>query len=236
MISKAGLTENATAPWHPASAFGATKERWHRATRQYRLVHASAAGHALWWAGGPFRDQIENIVVTFDDAVALNDAVAVENMASFASLNKSKLDDAIPHEVEEQLDRLCLAVHDEQFEAGVESRFSKALQRLLWAYHPTAVLRSLRARLVNDDADPEVLSEILQWASRQEASVIRIPVIDLVAAGLHHASALVRDAAALALACLDERAAVAHLRQALEREAVPELREDLEDLVRSLES
>ena len=157
-------------------------------------------------------------------------------MASFASIDKSTLDVAIPREVEERLDRLCLAARDEQFEAGVESQFSRALQRLLWAYHPTAVLRSLRARLVNDDAGPEVLSEILQWASRQEAGAIRTHVIDLVAAGLHHASALVRDAAALALACLDERAAVAHLRQALEREAVPELREDLEDLIRSLES
>ena len=157
-------------------------------------------------------------------------------MASFASIDKSTLDAAIPREVEERLDRLCLAARDEQFEAGVESQFSRALQRLLWAYHPTAVLRSLRARLVNDDDGPEVLSEILQWASRQEAGAMRTHVIELAAAGLHHASALVRDAAALALACLDERAAVAHLRQALEREAVPELREDLEDLIRSLES
>ena len=236
MINEAGLTENATAPWHPASAFGATTEHWRRTTRRYRLVNAGAAGHALRWADGPFRDQIENTVVTFDDAVALNDAVVMGNTASFASIDKSTLDVAIPREVEEQLDRLCLAAHDEQFEAGVESRFSRALQRLLWVYHPTVVLRSLKARLVDGDAGPEVLSEILQWASRQEANAIRTHVIDLMAAGLHHASALVRDAAALALACLDERAAVAHLRQALEREAVPELREDMEDLIRSLES
>ena len=205
MTGEVGLAGNATTPWHPASAFGATTEHWPRATGLY------------------------------GNDVPSNDAVAVGNTAGFASINKSTLDAAIPREVEEQLDRLCLAAHDEQFEAGVESRFSRALQQLSRVYHSTVVLRSLRARLMDDDAGPEVLSEILQWASRQEAGTIRTHVIDLITAGLHHASALVRDAAALALACLDERAAVTRLRQALDREAVPELREDLKDLIRSLE-
>ena len=151
------------------------------------------------------------------------------------SANRSGPDPTIPRQVEEQLDRLCAAAHDEQFEIGVESRFSRELQRLC-AYRPTAVLQSLRVRLIHRDASPEVLSEILHWASRQEADVIRSPVIELLSAGLDHPSSLVRDAAASALACLDERAAVSHLRQALERETVPELREDLEDIIRSRES
>jgi len=235
MTGEAGLAKNATAPWHPASAFGATTEHSHQAARRYQLVR-DGTGRAPQWEGGSSRERAGNVFVAFGDDAASNDAVAVENTAGFASIDKSTLDAAIPREVEEQLDRLCLAAHDEQFEAGVESRFSRALQQLLWVCHPTAVLRSLKTRLIDGDAGPEVLSEILQWASRQEAGAIRIYVIDLVTAGLHHASALVRDAAALALACLDERAAAAHLRQALEREVVPELREDLKDLVRSLES
>lgn len=233
MTGEAGLAENATAPWHPASAFGATTEHLRQAPRRYRFGHGGATRHASQWAGGSSRDRTEG---THNDDVPSNDAVVVGNAAGFASVDKSTLDIAIPREVEERLDRLCLAAHDEQFEAGVESRFSRTLQQLLRIYHPTTVLRSLRARLIDGNAGPEVLSEILQWASRQEASAIRIHVIDLVTAGLHHASALVRDAAALALACLDERTAVAHLRQALAREPVPELREDLKDLVRSLES
>ncbi len=160
---------------------------------------------------------------------------AVERNAGFVSINESSPDFPVPRQVEEQLDRLCLAALDEQFEVGVESRFSKELQRLC-AYHPIGVLRSLRARLLHGGASPEVLSEILQWASRQEAGAIRPIVVELLSTGLHHKSSLVRDAAASALACLDERAAVSHLRQAIERETAPELRGDLEDLVRSLES
>ena len=160
---------------------------------------------------------------------------AVERNAGFVSINESSPDFPVPRQVEEQLDRLCLAALDEQFEVGVESRFSGELQRLC-AYHPIGVLRSLRARLLDGGTSPEVLSEILQWASRQEAGAIRPIVVELLSMGLHHKSSLVRDAAASALACLDERAAVSHLRQAIEREAAPGLREDLEDLVRSLES
>lgn len=133
------------------------------------------------------------------------------------------------------MDRLCLAAHDEQFEAGVESRFSRGLQQLC-AYDPTSVLQALRARLTDNDASSEVLAEVLQWASRQEADAIRALVVDLLSTGLRHTSSLVRDAAASGLAYLDEGAAVSRLRQALASEKVPELRQDLEDLLCSLES
>ena len=156
-------------------------------------------------------------------------------MTDIVDSRQSAPDFLIPRQVEEQLDRLCLAAHDEQFEIGMESRFSRELQRLC-TYGPTAVLQSLKVRLIHDGTSPEVLSEILQWASRQEAEVIRSPVIELLSAGLGHRSPLVRDAAASALAYLDERAAVSHLRRALERETAPEPREDLEDLIQSLES
>lgn len=138
-------------------------------------------------------------------------------------------------QMEKRLDRLCSIVHDEQFEAGIESDFSRELQRT-FAYNPIAVLQFLRTRLANNNTSPSVLAEILQWASRQDAIAIRALVVDLLSAGLRHTSPLVRDAAALGLAYLDESAAIPHLRRAIEREDTPELREDLEDLVHSLEA
>ena len=220
----------ATAPRHPDRAFGAATEPVNRTSCRYRLVRKDSTGHAERWADGTYR--IGNTIIEFVDAVALE---VVERNAGFVSINESSPDFPVPRQVEEQLDRLCLAALDEQFEVGVESRFSKELQRLC-ACHPIGVLRSLRARLLHGGASPEALSEILQWASRQEAGAIRPIVVELSSTGLHHKSSLVRDAAASALACLDERAAVSHLRQAIERETAPELRGDLEDLVRSLES
>ena len=222
----------ASAPRHPDSVFGTVVEPSHRTSRRYLLMLDDSTGHAQWWAGGSFRDRAENTIIEFVHAVALE---MMEKNVGFVSFNKSAPDPSIPRQVEEQLDRLCLAAHDEPFEVGVESRFSRELQRLC-AYHPTAVLQSLRVRLIHGGTSPEVLSEILQWASRQEAGTIRPLVVELLSTGLHHTSSLVRDAAASALAYLDERAAVSHLRQALARETVSELREDLEDLIRSLES
>ena len=230
MTNEAAL--GATAPLHPGNAFGTDAEPSYRTSRRYLLVCNDSTGHVQRRADGAFRDRIENTIIVFVDAVALE---MMEKNTDFFSINRSAPEPTIPHQVEEQLDRLCLAAHDEQFEVGIESRFSRELQRLC-AYSPTAVLQSLRVRLIRSDASPEVLSEILQWASHQEAEVIRSPVIELLSAGLDQPSPLVRDAAASALAYLDERAAVSHLRRALERETVPELREDLEDLIQSLES
>ena len=230
MSSNAAL--NATAPPHPHSAFGTVAEPSYRTSWRYLPGRNDSIGHAPRWTDRAFRDRIENTIVVFVDTVAPE---KVEKNVGFVSINRSVPNSAISSQVEEQLDHLCVAAHDEQFEVGVESRFSRELQRLC-AYHPTSVLQSLRMRLIHGGENPEVLSEILQWASRQEAGVIRSPVIGLLSAGLDHPSSLVRDAAASALAYLDEDAAVSHLRQALERETVPELRDDLEDLIRSLES
>ena len=231
MISEAVL-DAITPPLYPDSAFGTGAEPSYRTLRRYLLVRNDSTVHAQRWTGGAFRDRIENTIIVFVDAAALE---KTEKNAGFVSINKSAPDPTIPRQVEEQLDRLCLAAHDEEFEVGIESRFSRELQRLC-AYRPTTVLQSLKVRLIHGSTNPEVLSEILQWASHQEADVIRSLVIELLSAGLDHTSSLVRDAAATALAYLDERAAISHLRKALERETVPELREDLEDLIRSLES
>ena len=139
-----------------------------------------------------------------------------------------------PRQVEAQLDRLFSAAHNEQFEVGMESRFSENLQNL-FAYYPDEVVKSLKERLLEGIARPEVLAEMLQWASRQEAIPMREPMIDLLCTGLRSPSSLIRDTAASSLAHLDESVALPHLQRAIEREKVPELREDLEDLVHSLE-
>lgn len=152
-----------------------------------------------------------------------------------SSVNKSAFETVGPSQVvEEQLDQLFSSAHEEQFEVGTDSRFARSLQQLS-ERDPVTVLQCLRERLVGSEANSEVLGEVLRWASRLEAVAIRTLVVELISTGLHHPSSLVRDAAALSFACLDEGRAIAHLQQALGREQVPELREDLEDLIRSLE-
>ena len=136
--------------------------------------------------------------------------------------------------MEVQLEQLFSDAREEQFEVGVDSQFSKGLQQL-YKYNSVAVMRSLKTRLNNGNADSELSAEVLRWASRLESDEIRNSVVDLLSIGLQSASSLVRDTAALSLASLEEASAISQLQRALEREKVPELREDLQDLIESLE-
>ena len=198
-------------------------------THCYKFMRDNATEYR---AGGAFRDRLANSIIEFPGARRFED----EDIAfGSPSTNGSSLDVPIPRRVEEQLDWLCAAADEESFEAGVESRLSESLEQLS-IYDPIPVIRALTAMLRDNLANPEILSEILQWASRQEARAIRADVIDLLSMGLYHRSSLVRDSAALGLACLDEITAIPYVRQAVERERVPELRRDMESLLRSLET
>ena len=215
-----------------------TEQAWRRPryavpTRVCGLVPIDATKQVEQYSINPFRDSFEHTIIEFSDAIELQ---FMDIVAGSISVNKSVFDDSPSNQVvEEQLERLFSAADEEQFEVGIESQFSRGLQRLC-AYDPVAALQSLKAKLIDGDAGSEVLAESLRWASRQEAVPIRDLVVELLSTGLHHASSLVRDAAALSLAYLDQGAAIVQLQHALEREKVPELREDLEDLIRSLEN
>ena len=136
--------------------------------------------------------------------------------------------------LEAQLDRIIAAAHEEEFEPGMESTFFVNLQRLFSRY-PLKALESLRERMASMDGSPEVLAELLRWTSGQDSPVVRDRVLALLGFGLAHRSSIVRDSAATGLAALLEGEAVPLLMRAIEREVVPELRDDLEDLIRSLE-
>ena len=178
-------------------------------------------------------DQIDNALHEFRDTQVI---WAANNTLESAFTNKSEIDvDIISNVIQEQLERIFTTAQDEQFEIGIESQFSKGLQKLC-GLDPSTGLQLLKTRFINSDADSEVLAEVLRWASHQRATEIRNLIVDLLLTGLHNVSSLVRDTAALSLAYLEEAGAIVQLQQALEREKVPELKRDLEDLIRLLEN
>lgn len=204
----------------------------YRLEHRYSLMRNSATEVSRLKTDGDFRDRINSMIIVFRNVQEYSHVGVV---TGFASVNSSIPDVFVPRQIEEHLDYLCSIAYDEPFEVGIESQFSRDLQRLCM-YNPSAVLQSLRTRLMDNSTNSSVSAEILQWASRQEAATIRTLVVNLLSAGLHHPSSLVRDAAASGLAYLDEDSAIAYLRQAFEREGIPELRDDLEDLIHSLET
>ena len=186
------------------------------------------SSRALW---PPF--SIETLFEFLDEL----EYAASDIVTGFTSVNESApppIDVQISTQVEGELDILFSDACEEEFEVGMESQFSRGLQQLC-TQNPNEVLLSLKARLENNKVNLEVFAEALGWVSRQEALTLRNEVINLFWIGLNNTSPLVRDAAALGLACFDENIAISYLKQAIEKEDVPELREDLEELVQSLE-
>ena len=137
-------------------------------------------------------------------------------------------------DLSQQLDELFETEGEEYFEPGMDSRFSTSLQDLC-GYNPSSVLASLKHRIAEGEDGRNITAEAVQWASRQEAKVVRQLVLELLYVALRHHSSLVRDSAAFGLSYLEERQALGPLREALDRENVPELREDLKDLIQTLE-
>ena len=136
-------------------------------------------------------------------------------------------------EIELRLDIVFNAARDERFEPGMNSRFASELERLL-RWEADVVISLLKKRLSTED-NADILSEMLSCLVRENYSMPRDSVIEVLAIGLNHTSPLVRDAAALAISVLGEEIAVPYLRMAIEKEEIPELKEDLEDLFSSLE-
>ena len=131
------------------------------------------------------------------------------------------------------LDKLFIAAKDEHFEPGKESEYSMSLEKLA-KRSPESIWRFLKRRLAAPRQDVEVLGEMLRWTGRTEIPGPLADKLSLLVAGLSHASSLVRDGAAVGLSHLEHPSAVRYLRNAAQREQVPELREDLLHIAESL--
>ncbi len=135
--------------------------------------------------------------------------------------------------LESRLEDVFIAASEERFQVGMDSRFSQKLDELCLV-NPDFSLQSLMRRMATSSCDPQVIVEVLEWASRQRGTLGH-EVSELFKDGLSHSSPLVRDTAALSFADFDEEEALIHLRRALQIENVSELRMDLEALIQSLE-
>lgn len=131
-----------------------------------------------------------------------------------------------------RVENVFSAAREEQFEVGMESRFSRELDDLC-AANPDFVLETLIEKVRNSSCEPQVIAELLQWTSRQRKT-LGLDAMYLFKQGLLHGSSLVRDCAALSFADFDESRALVHLQEAARTETEVELRKDLEALVDSL--
>jgi hypothetical protein len=138
-----------------------------------------------------------------------------------------------PARVEESVQAAFRAAEDEVFEDGADSVFSEELSRLVRRYGAVSV--SVVAHLLSSPrTNVEVAAQALRSLAEIKHSASHDQRLWLLETGLEHASSWVRDGAALGLASLDDPAAIRALEEAIEREEVEELRQDMEKVLAGL--
>jgi hypothetical protein len=135
--------------------------------------------------------------------------------------------------VQSRVRALFEAAGEEIFEDGMESRFSVRLCSLIQRHGKGAV--EAIAELINEgDRWQEAASEALRWLGRIEDAPTRALRLWVLERALLHPCSQIRDAAGLGLASMGDAHAVPFLVRAVEREPLPELREDLRQVLDEL--
>lgn len=138
-----------------------------------------------------------------------------------------------PQELKERFDYLFALAKEEVFEDGMESEFSRSLVTLIEKYQDAA-LEVLTELIIGGNMNPEIASEALRWIGHIENPVTHRARLKLLEHGLFSPSARIRDGAILGLASMDDPRAMRSLEQAIEDEEVPELHDDMMDVLEQL--
>jgi HEAT repeat protein len=126
------------------------------------------------------------------------------------------------------------AAKDQHFEDGMESAFSNELVALIGKYGDAAV-KAITHLITSEIVNVEVASEALRWLGRMDHAPTYHTRLSLLERSLFSPSAPVRDGAALGLAAMDDPHAITYLKQAIQKEKYPTLREDLKQVLTQLE-
>jgi hypothetical protein len=134
----------------------------------------------------------------------------------------------------EQATSIFSNAREEIFEDGMESKFSLNLSEFIVSFgHPA--METIINLLLSNRLNTEVASEAFRVLGRLRHKNTYRDRLWLLERGLYNRSARVRDGAALGFAFLNDQLAIAPLQAAIERELIPELRKDMEQILAQLE-
>lgn len=133
----------------------------------------------------------------------------------------------------ESITALLQNIHDEHFEDGMESEFSRRFIALILANPPTT-LAALSDVLSAEQVNAEVAAEALRWLGRMESPDTELQRRLILEQGLKSPTSRVRDGAILGLASLNDPDALPALEHAIQQETIPELRADMVEVLEQL--
>jgi hypothetical protein len=138
-------------------------------------------------------------------------------------------------EFQSRFERLFNSARDLLFDDGMETDFSKRLQELVRSCGPLS--KDILARLLEDPTvSTEVLAEALRWLGRMEDESTRPARLWLLERALTAEDPSIRDGAVLGLASLDDPSAIRDLTRAAQREVMPSLQRDIEQVLDQLQN
>jgi HEAT repeat protein len=137
--------------------------------------------------------------------------------------------------IDSTLQALLALAADEIFEYGEESAFSRALVEAIQR-HGTVIVELLASRIFHDRVASHIAAETLRWFGMIEHPASYDTRLWWLQHCLFHPSIIIRDAASLGLAALDDPRTAPALRQAIAQEPNAELRGDLAQVLRQLET
>src|SRR5438067_2376576 len=136
-------------------------------------------------------------------------------------------------EVKAQLDSILDGVRNEIVEDGITNTITTKLPELV-ANHYRSVLPSIAALVDGRGASAAVTAELLKEVGRLRDAASHLPRRWLLEHALFSPNPAARDGAGAGLAWLKDPTAGASVRAAAERESIPQLKADLEEVFRLL--
>jgi hypothetical protein len=140
---------------------------------------------------------------------------------------------SIRESLRKAIDRLLVIAESEHFEDGMESNLTIGLATVLRQY-PREAFGILKAELSVRRLSQRILIELLHFFGRFRGREIADEQFGVVAAYLYHASPVIRDAAAVALAYMRDKRGIPVLEKVIASEKVDFLREDMKVVLAEL--
>jgi HEAT repeats len=129
----------------------------------------------------------------------------------------------------------CLAGFvDEEIEDGMTAALGERISNLI-RLRGSEAIKQLKELIASNDLSPSVVSHLLRWLGRIKNAASFDSRLKLLCENLRSESAVIRDGASLGLAALGSPKAISFLQKAIDQEKVPELRADMEQVLRELQ-
>jgi hypothetical protein len=131
------------------------------------------------------------------------------------------------------LERFIAFSSDEVFLDGMESRLSCGLKYLL-GLRGDATIRAIRSLMDSGSVNVEAVGEILRVLGDLDDRTTHCSRLSVLLECLKSPDSRIRDAASLGIASLDDPSALQEVEEAVEKEKIPELRQDLQLVIDQL--